>query len=73
MITAAQLWYVCHVYPESVTHEECEKEFNEYVKRHDSYQEEYVNPHWQMKDSIGFLWEARASVINKLIKEANHA
>ena len=34
-LTPAQLWYVCSVYPESVTNEEIEKDYEELVEHDD--------------------------------------
>ena len=69
MITAAQLWYICTVYPESVTHEEVVKDFEDYVQREDHKQKYDKNgipiEHWREEESVRFLWQVRADIINK--------
>ena len=66
MITAAQLWYICSIYPEKVTHIECKKEFENYCEEYDRIQGKYINPHYVKENSIKFLWECRANIINSL-------
>lgn len=70
MITAAQLWYICTIYPESVTHEEVVKDFEDYVQREDHKQRYDKNgipiEHWREEESVRFLWQVRADIINKL-------
>lgn len=69
MLTAAQLWYICSVYPEHVTDNECREEFNIFVEREDKQHGRDQDPHWRNEESIEFLWQARANIINNLTKD----
>ena len=57
MITEAQLWYICTVFPEAVKHEEVAREYEEQLSIEDDR---------ELKDS---LWRDRAQAIQRCVRE----